>query len=88
MVADQILSVRPVSPVIEHRPIDADVEHDSAVRIVIAVGDVEDMCKNALAIFKDEETFQGFRANALEQAKKYDISNIVPQYEALYQRVI
>jgi L-malate glycosyltransferase len=52
------------------------------------VGDVEDMCKNALAIFKDEETFQRFRANALEQAKKYDISNIVPQYEALYQRVI
>ena len=53
-----------------------------------AVGDVEDMCRNALSIFKDDTTFQRFRSNALEQAKKFDISVIVPQYEKLYERVI
>lgn len=52
------------------------------------VGDVEDMSKNALAILSDENITKQFKANALTQAKKFDIANIVPQYEALYKRVI
>ncbi|MEO6548854.1 MAG: N-acetyl-alpha-D-glucosaminyl L-malate synthase BshA [Ferruginibacter sp.] len=52
------------------------------------VGDVADMSKNALFILKDKETHDRFKANALEQAKKFDIGNIVPQYETLYQRLI
>ena len=52
------------------------------------VGDIEDMSKNAIAILKDEATFQNFKANALAQAKKFDISNIVPLYEKLYERLL
>ncbi len=52
------------------------------------VGDIQDMSKNAVSVLKDEATLQEFRANALEQAKKFDIHNIVPQYEALYKRMI
>ena len=52
------------------------------------VGDVADMSKNALAILKDAETHLRFKTNALAQAKKFDIENIVPMYEALYKRVI
>ncbi len=52
------------------------------------VGDVEDMSKNALYILQDDATLKQFKANALTQAKKFDIENIVPLYEALYQRVI
>jgi len=52
------------------------------------VGDIDDMAKNALSIFKDDATLQQFKNNALEQAKKFDIENIVPIYEALYKRVI
>jgi N-acetyl-alpha-D-glucosaminyl L-malate synthase BshA len=52
------------------------------------VGDIEDMCKNALAIFKDEATTKQFKANALAQAQKFSIANIVPQYEKLYHRLI
>jgi N-acetyl-alpha-D-glucosaminyl L-malate synthase BshA len=52
------------------------------------VGDIDDMAKNALAIFKDNATLLQFKANALSQAKKFDIENIVPVYEALYKRVI
>jgi glycosyltransferase involved in cell wall biosynthesis len=51
------------------------------------VGDVKDMSKNALLIFKDEATTKQFKANALAQAKKFDIGNIVPQYERLYEQV-
>ncbi len=52
------------------------------------VGDVNDMAKNALSILKDEATLLQFKANALTQAKKFDIESIVPVYEALYKRVI
>ena len=52
------------------------------------VGDVEDMSKNALHILQDDATLQQFKNNALAQAKKFDIDNIVPLYEAMYKRVI
>ena len=52
------------------------------------VGDVANMSKNALHILQDDATLQKFKANALTQAKKFDIENIVPLYEALYKRVI
>ena len=52
------------------------------------VGDVEDMSKNALAILQDKNTHEQFKENALEQAKKFDIDNIVPQYEQLYATLI
>ncbi|MEP7141549.1 MAG: N-acetyl-alpha-D-glucosaminyl L-malate synthase BshA [Ferruginibacter sp.] len=52
------------------------------------VGDVEDMAKNALLIFRDKETHDRFKENALAQAKRFDIGNIVPQYEKLYQGLI
>ena len=52
------------------------------------VGDVDDMSKNALEILKDDATLLKYKANALQQALKFDIVNIVPMYEALYERVI
>ena len=52
------------------------------------VGDVEDMAANAIKILKDDKVYAGFKANALKQAYKFDIDNIVPQYEALYKRVL
>lgn len=52
------------------------------------VGDVEDMSKNAILILQDKVTHDRFKANALTQAKKFDIGNIVPQYEKLYERLI
>jgi N-acetyl-alpha-D-glucosaminyl L-malate synthase BshA len=52
------------------------------------VGDVDDMCKNTLYILSDEERLKEFKNNALEQANKFDIHNIVPEYEALYKTFI
>ncbi len=52
------------------------------------VGDVEDMSRNAIAILKDPVTHQSFKSNALAQAKKFDIHNIVPIYEKLYERLL
>ncbi len=52
------------------------------------VGDVENMSKNAIHILKDETILAEFKKNALEQARKFDILNIIPEYEALYKKFI
>ncbi len=52
------------------------------------VGDIHDMAKNALFILQDEETLKHFKANALVQAKKFDIHHILPQYERYYELVL
>ena len=46
------------------------------------------MCEKALSILQDPETHRRFKANALAQAKKFDIHNIVPEYEKLYSRLL
>ncbi len=52
------------------------------------VGDIDDMCKNALHILTDEKVLKKFKDSALEHANKFDINNIVPEYEALYKTFI
>ncbi len=51
------------------------------------VGDIEDMVKNTLFILKDEN-LPKFKANALEHAKTFDITNILPKYEAYYDKIV
>ena len=48
------------------------------------VGDVAGMSKKAIQLLSDEEELKRFKENALAQAKNFDIHNIVPKYEALY----
>jgi N-acetyl-alpha-D-glucosaminyl L-malate synthase BshA len=51
------------------------------------VGDIEDMVKNSLFILQDEN-LPTFKANALAHAQEFDISKIVPKYEAYYERIL
>ncbi len=50
------------------------------------VGDVEDMARNALSLLKDVEKLERFKKQALEVAITFDLPNIVPQYERIYQK--
>ena len=52
------------------------------------VGDVAEMSSNALLILEDKATHDRFKENAITQAKKFDIANIVPQYEKLYESLV
>ncbi|TVZ59677.1 N-acetyl-alpha-D-glucosaminyl L-malate synthase BshA [Flavobacteriaceae bacterium MAR_2010_105] len=52
------------------------------------VNDVEDMSKNAIHVLQDAERLSQFKANAIQESKKFDIHNIVPQYEAIYERTL
>jgi N-acetyl-alpha-D-glucosaminyl L-malate synthase BshA len=52
------------------------------------VGNVEDMTGHALDILQDKNTLRTFKANALIQAREFDIHNIIPKYEILYNRFL
>jgi glycosyltransferase involved in cell wall biosynthesis len=52
------------------------------------VGDVETMSKQAIEILQDEEKLNEFKANAAAHAYTFDIKNIVPLYEKLYEDVL
>jgi N-acetyl-alpha-D-glucosaminyl L-malate synthase BshA len=52
------------------------------------VGDVNDMAKNAIHILEDESRLQKFKQQALNQAKKFDIWQVLPMYEKLYSKVV
>jgi N-acetyl-alpha-D-glucosaminyl L-malate synthase BshA len=50
------------------------------------VGDVDDMAQNAIKLLND--LLAKFRKNALKQAHKFDLQEILLQYEEIYNRVI
>jgi N-acetyl-alpha-D-glucosaminyl L-malate synthase BshA len=52
------------------------------------VGEVDHMIENSLKILENPDLMKEMSANAFSRAKEFDISNVVPQYEALYLEVI
>jgi len=52
------------------------------------VGDIEDMSKNAIHILSDETRLNQFKINARKEAKKFDLHQIVPQYEKIYEETM
>lgn len=50
------------------------------------IGDIEEMTKNALHILNDKH-LSTFKANALKTAKEFEMSKILPMYEAFYKKV-
>jgi len=52
------------------------------------IGDILSMSRKALDILEDDDTLNEFKKRAAAHAKKYDIANIVPIYEKLYERFL
>jgi len=52
------------------------------------LGNVDEMAANAIKLLSDDALLQEFRKNALEQAERFDLKNVLPQYEAYYEEVI
>ena len=47
---------------------------------------VEEMTQNALYILKDDAILEEFKSNAFSVAEKFDIKNVLPLYEAVYEK--
>jgi N-acetyl-alpha-D-glucosaminyl L-malate synthase BshA len=52
------------------------------------VGGVDDMAHHAITLLENESMLANFRANALNQAKRFSLENILPQYEAYYEHIL
>ena len=52
------------------------------------VGDVEEMAASAISILEDSERLAQFKRQARKTAEKFDIQNIVPAYEELYEKAL
>ncbi len=52
------------------------------------LGDIDGMADYAIRLLSDEEMLKRFRKQAFLQANRFDISHIVPRYEALYEETI
>ncbi|NAS30148.1 N-acetyl-alpha-D-glucosaminyl L-malate synthase BshA [Flavobacteriaceae bacterium R38] len=50
------------------------------------VGDVDEMAENGIKILIDEQRLNDFKENAKKEALKFEIENVVPIYEEIYQK--
>ena len=65
-----------------------EVNFDGISGYLSDVGNVDEMAENALKIISNIDTLNTFKENALSVAKKFDIKNILPIYEDIYQQAI
>ena len=52
------------------------------------VNDVQDMSKNALKILRNLNDLKQFKLNAKQQASQFNIHEIVPKYETIYEQAL
>jgi len=50
------------------------------------VGAIDDMAKNAIHLLSDDTTLETFKNNAYIAAQNFDIINILPLYEEVYEQ--
>ena len=50
------------------------------------VGNVEEMAANALKILSEDSVLEKFKENAVKSARKFDILNVLPLYEEVYEK--
>src|SRR5690625_7161128 len=65
-----------------------EVNKEGVTGFLSDVGNTEEMANNALRLLKNPELHEIFRQNAYQHAKKFDIQNILPAYEAYYKEII
>ena len=64
-----------------------EVNIDGETGYLSDVGDVNKMADDTIHLLKDANKLNQFKNNALAHAKTFDLPNILPQYEAVYQEL-
>jgi len=62
-----------------------EVNIDGKTGYLSDLGDVNKMATDTLSLLKDKDKLNAFKANALAHAYTFDLPNILPQYETVYQ---
>lgn len=64
-----------------------ELNKDGESGYICEIGDVDTMAEKSLEILSDQN-LERFKEGALRRAKVFDIANILPVYEAYYERII
>ena len=65
-----------------------EVNLDGITGYLCDVGDHQTMAQRAIELLGDEQKLETFRKNALQQARRFDIEHILPEYENYYQQIL
>lgn len=65
-----------------------EVNFDGVSGYLSNVGNIDEMAENAIKILNNNDNLNAFKKNALSIAKQFDIKNILPLYESLYEKAI
>ncbi len=65
-----------------------EVNLDGITGYLCDVGDHQTMAQRAIELLGDEQKLETFRKNALQQARRFDIEHILPEYENYYQHIL
>ena len=52
------------------------------------VGDIKQMSENAIQLLSDNDKLEQFKENAFVHSQKFDLPNILPLYECLYEKLL
>jgi len=65
-----------------------EVNFDGVSGYLSNVGNIDEMAENAIKILNNNDNLNTFKTSALAVAKQFDIKNILPLYESLYENAI
>jgi len=65
-----------------------EVNLDGITGYLCDVGDHQTIAQRAIELLGDEQKLETFRKNALQQARRFDIEHILPEYENYYQQIL
>ena len=65
----------------------SEVNIDDVTGYLSEVGDVKQMSENAIKLLSDNEKLEEFKENAFIHSQKFDLPNILPLYECLYEKL-
>jgi N-acetyl-alpha-D-glucosaminyl L-malate synthase BshA len=65
-----------------------EINTDGFSGFLCSVGDTQSMAAYAVSLLSNDETLNRFKENAWQQALKFDINRILPQYESYYDKIL
>jgi len=65
-----------------------EVNIDGVTGYMCEVGDIRGMADRCIELLQDDSSLAAFRKNAFIQAGRYDIKQILPQYEDYYTEIL
>lgn len=65
-----------------------EVNIDGQTGFTVEIGDIDGLAEKAMILLKDDELLKKFKMQAYQEATKYSLENILPLYEAYYEKII